>query len=1150
MKKSLNLAKIVSLIAISVTVVSVTFFVTGLVVAATSTWVGPILAPPGGNPPGFIFNALSGGSAQNADINISGTGTFGDINVVDNANSTGSIIVGNQICFHGTTDCTDTFKGLSGSDNIWAKTGSAPQPVTLINADDLVHIGNPVSADPNDKSNKIKLYINGSFGHPDGSTILHLWGSQIADAGGLLSLTSASGPLVLNPDNNGNVGVGTNKPDYKFHVVGNVGAAGLLTPTLENRNVNGGVMMQLVNGAAPAGFGLNGPSRNVAGASYLNNWAWMTNDNSNGGLAFLTGCGDPGCVRMVLTPTGKLGIGTNQPQAWLDVNGTSFWNSNPATGGGNVEMQSYYNSDITWPTSNLSNPSRSTYGSIFGGGLRVNEYYDGTAKTIKKTRQGPSGTIEMKEWGDWNFIVSSDAAAGAVAPNRKMALTIKNDGRVGIMTSGNDWNDGTQMIDGSLNVFKQGGGGAIDIYGTQGPWSWDGIRLWNGGMKWDADDGSINGNGNKYWGIWHQTALVDPTVSGPDDFRINEYTGTGSNHVEALTLQSMTGKMGLLVTKPTTQLDIGGEGTVKLAQRTTAPNPTTSTLYNLNGKLYWGATQLNSGSSTSTWTQTGNNLYPTTLGSKVGIGTATPASIFHIVGYEATGAGLMQTIENTNSAATNAFAGLSLKINGVKYADISGGNAGGAGWDIVNGLNLGAGTSKQDIGFRVGPSIDGTGGKGPAMIIKSSGKVGIGTATPKTNLEVNSWLLVSGAGARVNLGHGTDDPNSSIVWVMDNYQAPGANDKLFRIFRQDNLNTNALDWQNYFFINPAGNVGIGNPVPAQKLDVAGNIKASGTICDGSGNCLNTSGPSNSGWTDAGAVVNLTTATDSVNIGGTSNNNLKLYVNGDFGRNNGAATMWLYGSKISDMGGAILNIIPGGNPGNVNIQSGSGSSMIYTQGSTQRVGIGTTEPAEKLDVVGNIKSSGDIKSGRVFAGSMPFGLGIVNVNSTGPTLNFFSALNVGVNSSVSGTSDNAYGVYASASGGTAANYGVYGYGSGTNSFGGYFLGGTYSDRFCLGGASNCITSWPGDGSGPLTAKDNLTVSNGSNFNVGIKYKQCNSVTTCTCDAGQYLITGGVECASGQAVRASYPKNDLKTWYGTCDSTPLSIRISCVKGNPAP
>ncbi|MBI3895258.1 MAG: hypothetical protein HY313_04950, partial [Acidobacteria bacterium] len=105
------------------------------------------------------------------------------------------------------------------------------------------------------------------------------------------------------------------------------------------------------------------------------------------------------------------------------------------------------------------------------------------------------------------------------------------------------------------------------------------------------------------------------------------------------------------------------------------------------------------------------------------------------------------------------------------------------------------------------------------MLIDGSGNVGIGTATPGSKLEVNAGT--GGAGIAVKNGAG--------FGLMINPWDEGSNDvNIDPVSSNANVHfgrdTAASNWT---FEN--GNVGIGTTAPIEKLEVAGNMKASGSL---------------------------------------------------------------------------------------------------------------------------------------------------------------------------------------------------------------------------------------------------------------------------------------------------------------------------------
>lgn len=186
---------------------------------------------------------------------------------------------------------------------------------------------------------------------------------------------------------------------------------------------------------------------------------------------------------------------------------------------------------------------------------------------------------------------------------------------------------------------------------------------------------------------------------------------------------------------------------------------------------------------------------------KIGIGTIAPAAKLEVAGV---GGSNVDLIVNGRMKSNSVLGGLWLSNQNDGFV----GN---------NGANIGFWTNGVGIGWNA------------LQIVKATGNVGIGTANPKFKLHVNnSGLLVTGVGARVYLGD-SKDPEQNLVWVMDNYETVSGDsyDKDFRIYRQNNINTPAPDWQNYFVIKPNGNVGIGAADTSYKLEVGGNIKTDG-----------------------------------------------------------------------------------------------------------------------------------------------------------------------------------------------------------------------------------------------------------------------------------------------------------------------------------
>jgi uncharacterized membrane protein len=271
------------------------------------------------------------------------------------------------------------------------------------------------------------------------------------------------------------------------------------------------------------------------------------------------------------------------------------------------------------------------------------------------------------------------------------------------------------------------------------------------------------------------------------------------------------------------------------------------------------------------------------------------------------------------------------------------------------------------------------------VVIDASGNVGIGTTSPVKKLQVHGAVYS-------NIGLYSDHSYSSNRnWSIDTNAFGSGNWGGLAIKTSTGVGLDPSTTR--FGIDYLGNVGIGTTSPEGKLNVVADngstasavktlVLGGGTDTTGNGQYIQFRSSSNAtlgsqisgSRTGAGAASDLkfyTTASDSVvrermvinssgNVGiGTTSPQTELHVKG----NNGWGEVRVEGQTFASGHGASLEFYSEGTA-LADIYSSTDKHLYFrTNGTTERmritasgnVGIGTTSPGEKLDVVGNIKS---------------------------------------------------------------------------------------------------------------------------------------------------------------------------------------------------
>jgi hypothetical protein len=470
-----------------------------------------------------------------------------------------------------------------------------------------------------------------------------------------------------------------------------------------------------------------------------------------------------------------------------------------------------------------------------------------------------------------------------------------------------------------------------------------------------------------------------------DDPNFATTTATSIGLKAPLASPSFTGNVGIGTASPTTTLEVIGD--IKIKQNSTFANYSlidateallTLSTFSVNSSTYPADIKFSPNQT--------ERMRITSSGN-VGIGTTAPGGLLALSGSVSDTALLGATAGATSNALFNLAPS---SDNIVRY-----------------GLRLSATGNDLNLDYR--KSTDGS--PNTAMTIqRSSGNVGIGTTSPANKLTVSGDIGYTGVIGQGSI-YGT--PGNASFATMQLYNSATG----FSIFNNQsygyNFNTGGTT---RVAISNAGNVGIGTTNPLAKLHVESgvnsdvirltninaeaqirfvhNVGTSYTATLGS----QTLGANNVGLvfrTGTGGGSNRMTIDVNGNVGiGTTTPESKLHIAGV----NGEAFRWsnsstVYGKLSCGTAGARIDVTGANSGYGLSFSMDDSTKMIILP--SGNVGIGTTTPAQKLDVVGSIATSGSIELGdasdttitRVSPGRIAVeGVNVVTTSST-DTLTF-------------------------------------------------------------------------------------------------------------------------------------------------------------------
>ena len=717
-----------------------------------------------------------------------------------------------------------------------------------------------------------------SLGNKNQQNLVH------TSANGLLTINNATSGDVMAIDLNGKVGIGTTTPSALLEIASNS------TNDFIKLTTTGG-------GATPVKLIFEKTAVEQGVIEFNRNGDFEIYNTDNDGGVLISGSGSA-TADMYINHSGNVGIGTTTPVTPLHIGdgGTVTLESSSTTDGKlafkaangsehaflrrtgsyNLEIYSYGSIKLDSGTSSISfaNNGKPVYWNVYNNSNFIFSGYTGFGgEVIMNNRADGTEVFHAYLSGTYKTTFpNGNVGIGTTAPSSLLHIARTTNGEV-------------LRLQDTSNVNQN------YVFETEALGSYYGLNLKNG----NTGDTIVNFSANGKLGIKtnnpdkaitiNETAENDVQIKIGNHFGIGYYQGGQTRSVIGSTYGNDAAMMSFTLGGYTTASDkmtILGSGNVGIG--TTAP---TEKLEVVGGNILLD---------TNTWIGSGG-------------GSGQPRLRF----------------DNTNSQGK------------LQQADLVLNDEKSIAWSNTGTSIQGRGVDSQRIEFNVASS--------ERMRITSDGNVGIGTTTPTDNLEVvgairagdvkintgsrffrfsgntisilsSSETSVTGAATNVAVGRlGLGSTYSSIDIGAHNKTNSGYLSAIWSTTGKDALRVYNTSNSQTLTIKEDGNVGIGTTAPAEKLEVAGNIKSTSNVLVGLYNKL--------GWGDGNNYLKFSGGF--LNIG---------YFNDAFKFDLNSSTTKSI-EMVSDSDFQILGKL------NKNI-------LLTTQG-TGNVGIGTASPDRNLEI---------------------------------------------------------------------------------------------------------------------------------------------------------------------------------------------------------